>query len=32
MDRALLAKNRMNVKKVFVETVREMNMKPDTKD
>ena len=26
------AKNRMNVNEVFAETVREMNMKPDTKD
>ena len=25
-------KNRMNVNEVFAETVREMNMKPDTKD
>ena len=26
------AKNRMNVNEVFAETVREMNMRPDTKD
>lgn len=26
------AKSRMNVNEVFAETVREMNMRPDTKD